>query len=203
MKIVAIVDGTSGYESMLLPSALLAAHTTTGLPSKLLSDSPRRSKAIDLGQWPGTTIGDRDLLSARATTPDSGSTRGSRYLLAGIAIAYTAIASINTIAVAVLDRRREFGLQRLTGSTRRQVCEMLYLEAPGDRGPRPGARPDRSRLHASSRSPSPPAAGRSRPDRLDLVAWIGVVLLLVLPTTAITGRIAMRASRWTQSAAVG
>ena len=50
------------------------------------------------------------------------------YLLAAIAIAYTAIASINTIAVAVLDRRREFGLQRLTGSTRRQVSKMLYLE---------------------------------------------------------------------------
>ncbi|TCM41664.1 hypothetical protein [Kribbella sp. VKM Ac-2568] len=63
VKIVALVDGTSGCESILLPSALLVA----------------------------------------------------------IAIAYTAIASINTIAVAVLDRRREFGLQRLTGFTRRQV----------------------------------------------------------------------------------
>ena len=76
--------------------------------------------AADLSKWPGATIGERDLLAADF---DAGLRVDAwiGYLLAGIAIAYTAIASINTIAVAVLDRRREFGLQRLTGSTRRQV----------------------------------------------------------------------------------
>lgn len=191
VKIVAIVDGTSGYESILLPSALLAAHTTTGLPGQLLLTTSE-PKAIDLGQWPGTTIGDRDLLSAGYDT-GLGIDAWIGYLLAAIAIAYTAIASINTIAVAVLDRRREFGLQRLTGSTRKQVATMLYLEnlVIAVFGLVLG-------LAAAAFSIFPIAiATRGWPIPSGpiwvLLGWIVLVLLLVLPVTGITGRIAMRA----------
>jgi putative ABC transport system permease protein len=51
------------------------------------------------------------------------------YLLAGLALAYAAIASVNTLAVTVLSRRREFAAQRLAGATRREVTRMLLVEA--------------------------------------------------------------------------
>ncbi|MEV8375878.1 ABC transporter permease [Kribbella sp. NPDC056861] len=190
VKIVALVDGTSGYESILLPSALLAAHTTAGLPSQIVLTT-KEPRAIDLQKWPGTTIGDRDLLSAEYDA-GLGIDAWISYLLAAIAIAYTAIASINTIAVAVLDRRREFGLQRLTGSTRRQVSKMLYLEnlVIAAFGLVLG-------LVAAAFSIFPIAIATrgwpipSGPIWL-LLGWIVLVLLLVLPVTGIAGRLAMR-----------
>jgi putative ABC transport system permease protein len=114
------------------------------------------------------------------------------YLLAAIAVAYTAIASINTIAVAVLDRRREFGLQRLTGSTRREVSRMLRLE-----GLLIAALGLVAGLVTAAFTVFPIAlATRGWPIPSGpvwiLLVWMAVVLLLVLPTTAITGRIAMR-----------
>ncbi|MEV6416915.1 FtsX-like permease family protein [Kribbella sp. NPDC051718] len=189
VKIVALVDGTSGYESILLPSALLAAHTTAGMPSQILL---KTSKPAEVGNWPGTTVGGRSLLSAEYDA-GLGIDAWIAYLLAAIAIAYTAIASINTIAVAVLDRRREFGLQRLTGSTRKQVSKMLYLEnlVIAALGLLLG-------LAAACFSIFPIAiATRGWPlpsgPSWVLLGWIAIVLLLVLPTTGITARLAMRA----------
>jgi putative ABC transport system permease protein len=43
-------------------------------------------------------------------------------------IAYTAVSVVNTLVSATTRRRREFGLQRLTGSTRGQVLRMLTTE---------------------------------------------------------------------------
>ncbi|GAB3810615.1 ABC transporter permease [Kribbella italica] len=194
VRVVALAEGTSGYESLLLPSALLAAHTSTGLPSQVLvrTSSPTAViAALDLGKWPGATVGSRDVLGTDLDT-GLGVDAWIAYLLAGIAIAYTAIASINTIAVAVLDRRREFGLQRLTGSTRRQVLRMLYVEhlVIAALGLALG-------LVAAAFTVLPIAvATRGWPIPSGpwwiAVAWVGVVLLLVLPTTAITSRLAMK-----------
>jgi putative ABC transport system permease protein len=188
LKVVALAEGPDGYESLLLPSALLAAHTTAGLPSQVLlrTDQP---VAVEL---PGATVGGRSSLGADYDA-GLGIDAWIGYLLAGIAIAYTAIASVNTIAVAVLDRRREFGLQRLTGSTRRQVKTMLYLEhlVIAALGLVLGV------LAAACAVLPIAVATRGWPipsgSPLILLGWIAVVLLLVLPTTAVTARIAMRA----------
>ncbi|NUR95882.1 MAG: FtsX-like permease family protein, partial [Kribbellaceae bacterium] len=194
LKVVALAEGPSGYESLLLPAQLLAAHTTTGLPSQLLlrTDNKKAILKTDLSKWPGTSIGDRNVLADGLDT-GLGVDAWIGYLLAAIAIAYTAIASINTIAVAVLDRRREFGLQRLTGATRREVSRMLGLEglliaAIGLVAGLVTAAFTVFPIAMATRGwpiPSGPA--------WILLAWTAVVLLLVLPTTAITGRIAMRA----------
>ncbi|HEY3557949.1 MAG TPA: FtsX-like permease family protein [Kribbella sp.] len=195
LKVVALAEGPSGYESLLLPAQLLAAHTTTGLPSQLVlktTDKKAVQKA-DLSKWPGASIGGRDLLAEGLDT-GLGVDAWIGYLLAAIAVAYTAIASINTIAVAVLDRRREFGLQRLTGSTRREVSRMLTLE-----GLLIAALGMVAGLVTAAFTVFPIAmATRGWPipsgPAWILVAWVAVVLLLVLPTTAITGRIAMRSN---------
>ncbi|MDX2972192.1 FtsX-like permease family protein [Kribbella solani] len=194
VKVVALVEGPTGYESLLLPAKLLAAHTTTGLPSQLVLKTSNKKAALkaDLSKWPGTTMGSRDVLGDGLDT-GLGVDAWISYLLAAIAVAYTAIASVNTIAVAVLDRRREFGLQRLTGSTRREVSRMLRLEALliAAIGLVTG-------LITAAFTVLPIAlATRGLPIPSGpiwiLLIWVAVVLLLVLPTTAITGRIAMRA----------
>ena len=194
VRVVALVEGPSGYESLLLPSALLAAHTTSGMPSQILvraSSEREVTRALTGLGLPGAVVGGRDLLAAEY---DAGLRVDAwiAYLLAGIAIAYAAIASINTIAVAVLDRRREFGLQRLTGSTRREVVRMLTLESLviAAFGLVLGS-------VAAAFSVLPIAlATRGLPLPSGpiwiLLAWIAAVLLLVLSTTSITARLAMR-----------
>jgi putative ABC transport system permease protein len=49
--------------------------------------------------------------------------------MVGMIMAYTAISVVNTLVMATARRRREFGLQRLTGSTRGQVLRMMSVEA--------------------------------------------------------------------------
>src|SRR5262249_47748233 len=48
---------------------------------------------------------------------------------AGTVIIYTAISLVNSVMVSTAARRREFGLQRLTGSTRGQVLRMTAIES--------------------------------------------------------------------------
>jgi putative ABC transport system permease protein len=50
-------------------------------------------------------------------------------MLVGMLIAYTAVSVVNTLVSTTLRRRREFALQRLTGSTRAQVLRMLTTES--------------------------------------------------------------------------
>jgi putative ABC transport system permease protein len=130
--VVALLDGSSSYPSLVLPVDLLAAHTTQGLASQVLVragpgqdvSGALRDRVKD---WPGVEVGGPDLLPA--TFAASVDMEGwINYLLAVLAIAYAAIASVNTLAVAVLARRAEFGVQRLTGATRAQVRRMLLIE---------------------------------------------------------------------------
>lgn len=107
VKVVALLDDSP---SVVVPADLLAPHTTAGVPVYALvpgaGDSVEALFAEGLGvqAW-------------------------INYLLAGLALAYAAIASVNTLAVTVLSRRREFAAQRLAGATRREVTRMLLVEA--------------------------------------------------------------------------
>jgi putative ABC transport system permease protein len=106
VTVVALLDDSP---SVVVPADLLAPHTTAGVPVYALAaggDSVEGLFAESLGvqAW-------------------------INYLLAGLALAYAAIASVNTLAVTVLSRRREFAAQRLAGATRREVTRMLLVEA--------------------------------------------------------------------------
>lgn len=135
LTVVALLDATSGYETLVLPVTLLASHTTSGLPSQiLLRADPHRSASKLIAAivsrvqaWPGIHVRGSAALAAMF---DAGLDAEAwiNYLLAVLAIAYAAIAIINTLAVAVLDRRRELALQRLAGATRRQTRRMLHVE---------------------------------------------------------------------------
>jgi putative ABC transport system permease protein len=125
VRVVALLDSPSHYGSLILPASLLAQHTTAGLPSQLLvrgADDVRTR----LKELPGITVDDSLATSVQARTDVEG---WINYLLAGLAIAYAAIATVNTIVVSVLSRRREFAAQRLAGATQRQVTRMLMTES--------------------------------------------------------------------------
>ncbi len=122
VKVVALLEDSP---SVVLPTGLLAPHTMTGLPSKLLV---RGVSSVDVRDYPGVTVGGPDALAVEFEQ-GLGVQAWINYLLAVLAMAYAAIASVNTLAVSVLSRRREFAAQRLAGATRREVAAMLSAEA--------------------------------------------------------------------------
>lgn len=121
VKVVALLaDGPS----VVVPAGLLAPHTTSGLPAYALV----RGDTSALHAAPGVVVGDEDALEdvfAHGLDVQA----WINYLLAGLALAYAAIAAINALAVALLSRRRELAAQRLAGATRREVTRMLLVEA--------------------------------------------------------------------------
>ncbi|MGC7098312.1 ABC transporter permease [Amycolatopsis lurida] len=135
VTVVALLDSPSSYASMVLPADLLAAHSTSGLPERVLVtaaagqdvDNLVSALADRVADWPGATVGDGDALT-ESFQAGADVEAMINYLLAVLAIAYAAIAAVNTLAVAVLARRREFGAQRLAGADRRQVRRMLFIE---------------------------------------------------------------------------
>ncbi|HEV8560023.1 MAG TPA: FtsX-like permease family protein [Actinophytocola sp.] len=133
VRVVALFTGTPGFEKMLLPVELLAAHTTLGLPTQILvAAAPGAQLAEALAGLvagvPGVAVADRATLTA-AYAEQQDIQASVNYLMVGMIMAYTAISVVNTLVMATARRRREFGLQRLTGSTRGQVLRMMSVEA--------------------------------------------------------------------------
>lgn len=130
VRIVALYPGREGFETLLMPVSLVAAHTTSGLPSQIVVRTNDPSAvAPALGQLaPGVAVVDRDtLVSSYAKGQEIGA--WINYLMAGMIIAYTAISVVNSLVMSTTARRREFGLQRLTGATRGQILRMMTVEA--------------------------------------------------------------------------
>jgi putative ABC transport system permease protein len=131
VRIVALYPAREGFETLLMPATLVAEHTTSGLPSQIMV---RASGDVDAGlravvaRHPGVAVVDREaLLAGHAEDQEIGA--WINYLMAGMIVAYTAISVVNSLVMSTTGRRREFGLQRLTGSTRGQVLRMMSVEA--------------------------------------------------------------------------
>ncbi len=135
LRVVALFSASSGYQTILLPAELLAAHTTAGLPTEILvralpgADTTRLTAALTelAGRWPGVAVADRSVLTA-AHGEQQQTQAWVNYLLVGMIVAYTAISVVNTLVLATARRRREFALLRLTGSTKAQVLRMMTME---------------------------------------------------------------------------
>ncbi|MEV5510906.1 FtsX-like permease family protein [Streptomyces orinoci] len=135
VRIVALFPAREGYESALTSVELLAPHTTEGLPGRILIRAadgfPRDRLMTELGELaarhPGVRAGDRDAVLDRQAR-DSRTQAWVNYLIVGMLVAYTALSVVNSTAVAVGNRRRDFALQRLTGATRGQVLRMMTVE---------------------------------------------------------------------------
>ena len=132
VTVVALLGAPATHQSIVVPAALLAPHTTAGAaPEVLVRAAPGADAAVlagEIGRLPGVTVGDGSVLAAGVQT-GLDVEAWINYLLAFLAFAYASIASVNTLAVAVLSRRREFAAQRLAGATRGQVTGMLVVES--------------------------------------------------------------------------
>ncbi|WP_436756624.1 ABC transporter permease [Streptosporangium sp. V21-05] len=135
LRVVALLAAKPGAETILMPARLLAAHTTAGLPPQILvrsasaADVPRVTAALagSVRAVPGLRVTDAGVLSSVGTERQR--TRGwVDCLFTGITLAFVVISVISTQAAGAARRRREFGLQRLVGSSRGQVLRMMGIE---------------------------------------------------------------------------
>jgi putative ABC transport system permease protein len=133
VRIVGLYPAREGFETLLMPADLVAGHTTSGLPTQILVRAepglaPDALAGELAGLAPGVAVADRAAVTAGfAEQQEIGA--WINYLMAGMIIAYTGISMVNSLVMSTAARRREFGLQRLTGSTRGQVLAMMAVEA--------------------------------------------------------------------------
>ncbi|CAM5517555.1 ABC transporter permease [Streptomyces abikoensis] len=133
VRVAALFAGREGFDAALTSAELLAPHTTAGLPAQLLvrSAGDRDRLTADLAalaaRHPGLKVTDREALMT-AHAQQSRTQASVNYLIIAMLVAYTTLSVVNTTAVAVGNRRKEFALQRLTGATRGQVLRMMTVE---------------------------------------------------------------------------
>ena len=136
LRIVAVFSAPHGFESALLPARLLADHTKFGLADQILVRaapgvsvaSLTHTLAGAIAGQPGARVADRAGLTA-AFAQQQQAQKWMTTLFVGGICGYTVISVVNTLVVATGNRRREFALQRLIGSTRGQVLRMLVVES--------------------------------------------------------------------------
>ncbi|MFE7709714.1 ABC transporter permease [Streptomyces sp. NPDC057486] len=124
-RIVAVYGRGLGVSLVTLPVADLRTHVTSPYASDVLVRSTpaaaQRLTALgtvtDASGYAAARSQDRELNAWANTT------------MAAVLGGFAAVAAVNTLVMTVLDRRRELGMLRLVGSTRRQVMGMIRWEA--------------------------------------------------------------------------
>jgi putative ABC transport system permease protein len=134
-KIAALLHASPGYETVLMPADAVTPHTRSGLAQQVLIAKESGVSEQQLltalqafaATQPGVQVANQDQLK---TLFNKGEQTGVwiNYLLAGMIIGYTVIALVNSLIIAVMERRREFALQRLAGSTKGQIMAMMSVE---------------------------------------------------------------------------
>ncbi|MFT7834554.1 FtsX-like permease family protein [Saccharothrix sp. BKS2] len=135
VTVVALYEAKEGYETIMVSAGLLAEHTTTGLAQQILvkaapGTSPEALMAAvgeRMAGVPGAVVGDSSAIITFAKGTETQT--WVNYLLVGLITGYTLISVANTLVMATASRKRELGVQRLIGTTPRQVMQMLALEA--------------------------------------------------------------------------
>lgn len=136
LTVVAITADQPIFTGLLFPADLLAAHTATGRADTILLtgapgvDRVALRSAVDsaIDGAPGIVVGNRDSLTAQHHDQQQVGA-WVQYLILGVLTLYTVLSIVNSVIIGTVRRRREFGLQRLTGSTRGQVLRMTAIEA--------------------------------------------------------------------------
>jgi putative ABC transport system permease protein len=131
--VVAIYRRDLAFGDALLAPELAAGHQTTPLLGTVLVETghpatvARRLEAL-APRYPGLRVSDRASF-ATATDGDREMNRWFGPQFVAEIFAFTSIAVVNTLLMIALRRRRELGLLRLVGATRRQVRSMARWEA--------------------------------------------------------------------------
>ncbi|MFD0020106.1 FtsX-like permease family protein [Streptomyces sp. NPDC058382] len=183
-----------GFGDLTLPHDPVAGHMDNPLASTVLvsGDASRGELAAAVSEFPGVTVmapKTADRLQADRQQENA----EVNHLAMGLVLAFTAIAVVNTLAMSVSERLREFALLRLAGATRRQVLRMLRIEAVSVllMAAVLGSGIALAVLTAFSTG----VTGGAAPAVLPLVyaTVVGVAALLTLIATALPGRLALKA----------
>lgn len=134
-QVAALFSAPDDYDTLLLPAETLAAHTTEGFATRILVTADpdtdpgtlRAELTQTLADENGLTVSGRDVLFSEYDEQRTTATFAI-YIMVIMIAGYAAITVINTLASSTTARRREFGLQRLAGSTRGQVLRMVGIE---------------------------------------------------------------------------
>ncbi|MCX5310232.1 FtsX-like permease family protein [Streptomyces sp. NBC_00154] len=130
LTVAAVYARGLGFGDLTLPHDLVARHMDNPLAATVLvaGDSDRDRLAAALKKFPGIAVlapATADRLQADRQQENA----EVNYLAMGLILAFTAIAVVNTLAMSVSERIKEFAMLRLAGATRRQVLRMLRIEA--------------------------------------------------------------------------
>ncbi|GAA2736518.1 FtsX-like permease family protein [Streptomyces nogalater] len=121
-EVVAVYGRGLGLPAVTMDRASLAAHVSSGFVSTLLV---RGGDARDLA--PLGEVADGSGYAAQRSAGHE-LNAWANYTMAAVLGGFAAVAAVNTLVMTVLDRRRELGVLRLVGATRRQVMGMLRWE---------------------------------------------------------------------------
>ncbi|MET7366437.1 FtsX-like permease family protein [Streptomyces sp. NPDC005566] len=130
LTVAAVYARGLGFGDLTLAHDLVARHVDNPLSASLLvgTDRTRADVMSTLRQFPDlTTLSPAAADSMREQRRQSAAEVD--LIAMGLVLAFTAIAVVNTLAMSVSERVREFALLRLAGATRRQVLRMLRTEA--------------------------------------------------------------------------
>ena len=134
--VVALFAADDDFDTLLLPADTVAAHTIDGFATQIAVTADEGTSAAGLesdlaalvADRDGLTVSDREVLLGEFDEQRKTSTFAI-YLMVLMIAGYAAITVVNTLASSTTTRRREFGLQRLAGSTREQVLRMVGIES--------------------------------------------------------------------------
>ncbi|MDQ2698733.1 MAG: ABC transporter permease, partial [Actinomycetota bacterium] len=128
--VVAVYTRGLGFGDVTMAGDALLDHTTSGLSDYVLvSADPAQAASVEQSlDAAGFTVSNRSEL--RAAGDDARDANSLVNLIAlAVILGYIAIAVVNTLVLATGERRREFALMQLVGSTRRQVRAMMRTES--------------------------------------------------------------------------
>ncbi|MFI8933662.1 FtsX-like permease family protein [Streptomyces sp. NPDC053474] len=130
LKVGAVYSRGLGFGDLTLAHDLVARHVDNPLAATVLvrSDRTKDQLAATLREFPAVRVDSPDAVD-RLQAERGQSSADVNLLAMGLVLAFTAIAVVNTLAMSVSERVREFALLRLAGATGRQVRGMLRTEA--------------------------------------------------------------------------
>ncbi|MEV7142955.1 ABC transporter permease [Streptomyces tauricus] len=130
LTVAAVYARGLGFGDLTMAHDLVARHVDNPLAATVLLSTHRSQEelATAVRKFPGVRVvspATADSLQAERQQANA----EVNYFAMGLVLAFTAIAVVNTLAMSVSERVREFALLRLAGATRRQVLRMLRTEA--------------------------------------------------------------------------
>ncbi|MER5557792.1 FtsX-like permease family protein [Streptomyces sp. NPDC002506] len=198
LTVAAVYARGLGFGDITLPHDLLARHMDNPLASAVLISLDQSGPSVtqselvsSVREFQGISVLTRSSASGIQADKQQSNAEGN-YLAMGLVLAFTAIAVVNTLAMSVSERVREFAMLRLAGATRRQILRMLRIEGLAVLliAAVLGSGISLAVLVAFSIGMTGAAAPSVVP--IGYATVIGVAALLALVATALPGRLALK-----------